>query len=94
MGFSPTYGQDLAGAEASATVIPVVVLELVDLDALAIAERRSGERHHQFDAAHCLAPLPGEGPRQVRGVVVIQGRLVPVACRAGKTRRVLCCIPR
>jgi hypothetical protein len=63
MEWSPTYGQELAGAEASAAVIPVIVLELVDLDALAIVERRSGKCHHQLDAAHCLAPLPGEGAR-------------------------------
>ena len=51
-----TYGQKLAGAEASSAVIPVVVLELVDLDALAIIERRSGKCHHQLDVAHCLTP--------------------------------------
>jgi len=57
---SPTYGQELAGAKTGTTVIPVIVLELVDLDALAIIERRSGKCHHQLDAAHRLAPLPRE----------------------------------
>ena len=81
--FRPTYGQELAGAEASAAVIPVIVLELVDLDALAIVERRSGKCHHQLDVAHCLAPLPGRGARWVqvswyfRGVRFLWRRVVP-----------------
>lgn len=53
-----TYGQELTGAKTSTTVIPVIVLELVDLDALAIIERRSGKCHHQSDVAHCLTPQP------------------------------------
>jgi len=36
-----THPDDLTGAEASAAIIPVVVLQLVDLDALPITERRS-----------------------------------------------------
>lgn len=51
-----THAEDLAGAEASAAVVPVVVLELVDLDALPIIELRSSKCHHRRQDAHCLAP--------------------------------------
>jgi hypothetical protein len=55
--YETAYLDDL---RASTAVILVVVLELVDLDALAIIERRSGECHHQPDAD--IAPLPGKSP--------------------------------
>lgn len=51
-----TYANDLASAKACATIVPVIVLQLVDFDALSIIGRWSSKCHPQADTAHCLAP--------------------------------------
>lgn len=85
-----TYSQELTGAKASTAVIPVVVLELVDLDALAIIERRSGKCHHQLDAAHCLTPQPWGLVGCVSRDVSRSSAPCAVSCR--ETRRVVYCV--
>lgn len=60
----------MSGAKSRSSVIPVIGLEFVDLDALAFVERWSGECHHLCDVGHRLPPgLSVVWDRSQQGIV-------------------------
>jgi hypothetical protein len=61
-GWRETYTHDNAPAEAGAPVEPVIVLELVDFDALAIVGRWRYQCHNRSEGLHALRPGPTRPP--------------------------------
>ena len=53
------YIKDGTGTEPGSPIIPVVALEFIDLDALAVVGRRRGRRHNAT-AAGAVAAVPGD----------------------------------